>query len=106
MSPKLKIARTSSTIFVYDATTAAEVEKKIARAIQQGECQHLPNGDRIWESWEAIHDSTQEGSAAFQWDRAGNKVRCRLIRYTLTHDKKLSSVEVRRAFRPYDSLWD
>jgi len=103
---KLRVTRTSSTLFVYDDSTAPEVEKQIKKLIRDGESRHMPNGDRVWETWEVIYDSSKEGSAAFQWDKSGGKVKCRLVRCTLTKDKKLQKREVRQAFRAYDSIFE
>jgi hypothetical protein len=99
---KIKVARTSSTLYVYDSSTQSRVEKALKRALLDGESVHHADGSREWISDEVITDTTKSGSECFTWAADGNRVKHERCRYTLRKDGVLEKVVLKTVFRVMD----
>lgn len=84
---KLFRTRIGSTLNIHDAVSLETVRKQI---VPDGHAAHYQDGSEEWIVDEVVHDPTQEGSAQYQWDKSGNRVKHARVRYTKTPQGKVT----------------
>ena len=95
-----KVIKESTTdVHLYEDATAEEVEATIEREIKAGHCIEYMTGEnrgtRVFQIDDADEDHSKQGSAAYIWDKSGNKARH--TRYRVT--RKADGTETRDAGR-------
>ena len=99
---KLKTARVGDTLFVYDETTEAAVETKIASIIEAGGPSRLhADGSREFYRDEVIVRTGREGSERYLWDRSGNKVKHERCRYVVAADGTMTREITKTVFKVF-----
>ncbi len=82
--PTLFKAKIGGTLYIYDEGKRDAVVAEILRkARRTGEMAYFPMC-RVWFVNDPIVDTTKSGSAQYTWSKDGNRVKCNVIKHTVT----------------------
>lgn len=84
---KLFHTRIGHTLNIHDAAALETVRKQI---VPDGPAAHYQDGTSEWVCDEVVCDPTQEGSAQYQWDKNGNRVKHARVRYVKNSQGKVT----------------
>lgn len=90
--PTLQSVQVGETLFVFDHETKEKVAEQIEAELRKGKTRYNPDGSTEWISVSPICDHTKSGSAAYTWDRSGNRVKCERHRCFKTKDGEITKV--------------
>jgi hypothetical protein len=79
-------------LHIFDMASREKVLPEIKRALRDGKVVQWEDGSREWWEMRELVDTTKSGSAQYQWDSSGQKVRAERIRHLLTRDGKKTTV--------------
>lgn len=105
---KLHAVQVGGTLHIFDDTNAPAIRKRIEAALNQGKsATYLDNGARRteWIDVAPIVDLEKEGSARYEWDATGEKVKCRRTR-CVSRDGVVEKTELSTSFRNFDSVFN
>lgn len=98
-------ARVGDTLYIYDAETADVVHAEISRRMHaEGVSRVDRDGTREFCVDEVVFDPTKAGagSAAYQWDRSGNRCKHERVRYRVTKDGATTRTVEKIVYRKMD----
>lgn len=95
---KLKTARIGDTLYVFDAASESKVRENI---VPDGHAMQS-NGQSEWIIDEPVVDVSKGGSAAYTWDRTGNKIKYSRIRCVKDSSGKVTRKFMRFVFKSYE----
>jgi UDP-N-acetylmuramyl tripeptide synthase len=88
-------------VFIGDS---GELDKEIAKAIKKGLAKGetvVIDGVKTFRQHVAIHDSSKQGSAAFIWDKSGERVKHEITEVTIAVDGTRTEEVVGTVFRNF-----
>ena len=87
---KLLVQHVGDTLFVFSESAKAEVEAQMEAKMRQGHAKYNQNGSREFIESNPIIDTTKSGSAAYTWDKTGNKVKHNRFRVKIDADRNIT----------------
>ena len=98
-----KFTKIEGDLQICDADAYPTIQKMAGKALLEGKMVQWdwPNGPTEWIVDEVEFDSSQDGSAAYTWDKAGNRVRFRRYRFTKIDDNEATKIFVKTVFKKF-----
>jgi len=90
-----------ATIYLCDDENLAAITAKAEKAMKAGATVTWQDGRQQWINDDILFDSSKNGSAAFQWDRSGNRVKHERFLVTRTPDGQIRTEAVGTVFKRF-----
>lgn len=104
-APQLYTVQIGDTLHVYDKESTPIVQASIKRALKKGLLIIHRSGWREWIDTSPIHDENKTGSAAYIWDKSGDRIKCARERHVIK-DGEHTTETLRPVFKGWDAVFN
>ena len=102
---RLHVAKIGDTLHVYDKESLPIIQRRIKRALSNGELVIHEDKSREWISTVPIHDPDKDGSDSYIWDSSGDRIKCNRVRHLVQGDAHILET-LRPVYRGWDAVFN